>query len=125
MEYRFFFNMDTDTRYIERKKKIREHRDKTYEERKAKAFATGKKVLFVTCPLCGRGRPMQDRWGNKAKFKVKPEYFIIQARYGSGRASGFFLKDDESLGIDDVKKEYPGIYNNIKRSVQQLAKLFK
>ena len=111
--------------YTERKKKGKQYKDADYEARKQRAFAEGVKTLFVTCALCGRNRPMHDRWGKNAEFIVKPDYFLIQARYSYGRGSGFFLKDDESLSVDQVKKEYPEIYDNIKKSVQELAKIFK
>jgi len=110
--------------YLKIKERKRQAKDKTYEERKARALSEGVKVLFVTCPLCGRGRPMKDRWGKEAAFNVKPDYFLIQARYGAGRGSGFFLKEDESLKIKEVKKEYPEIYENLKKSIKELSKVF-
>lgn len=90
-----------------------------------RAFAEGTKSLFVTCPMCGRNRPLKDKWGKGAHFVVKPDYALIQARYSIGRGSGFFLKEDESLSIDQVKDEFPEIYEEIKAAVEQLHDLFK
>jgi hypothetical protein len=111
--------------YLERKKKSREKRDETYDARKKKALSEGKKVLFITCPLCGRGRPLKIQGKKQVRFVVKPDYFLVQARYGAGRGSGFFLRDDESLSVADVKKHYPALYKNLKESIGELAKIFK
>lgn len=110
--------------YRERKKEIRSERDKTYEDRKKQALAEGQITLFLTCPLCGLNRPLK-RWGKEARFQVKPDYFLIQARSSRGRGSGFFLNLKESMKIEEVKQEYPELYENIKKSIKELNKIFK
>jgi len=110
--------------YRERKKESRSERDKTYENRKKKALAEGQITLFLTCPLCGLNRPL-ERWGKQITFQVKPDYFLIQARSSRGRGSGFFLNSKESMKIEEVKKKYPELYDNIKKSIKELNKIFK
>ena len=99
-------------------------KDKTFEERQAIAFAEGKQVLFLTCPLCGRGRPV-NTWKGKTVFNVKPDYAIVQVRYGKGgRQGGFYLKEDESIFIGDLQAIHPDIYNNLKEEVKVLYEMF-
>ena len=118
--------MKADRRYyIGLKKAAREEKDKTYDERREKALREGKKYLYITCPLCGLSRPLRSYKGS-VRFTVKPDFAIIQARYGTGgRGQGFFLKEDESLSLSDVKKKYPDVYENLRLEVKRLATMFK
>lgn len=113
--------------YLDYKRESRKRKDETYEERKKEAFKTGTRIEYLTCPLCGRNKVMNDRWGRSAKFEVKPDYAIVQIRYGLGgrKAGGFFLKLDECIMFDDLKDDYPAIWKNLKAEVTKLDKLIK
>lgn len=100
----------------------RQRRQATREERKAKAMS-GRRVEFLTCPLCGFNRPLETYKGG-AKFQVRPDYAIIQVRYGGGRGSGFFLSLEESTKLDKLKESYPDIYLNLKEQVDKLHEAF-
>ena len=113
-----------DDNTIRLREEARQRKQRTYEDRKAIAFSSGTKVLYVTCPLCGRSRVLTDNWGNTASFNVKEDFAIIQVRYGGGRGIGFFIKPDECLSISEVKEQYPEIYDNLKSSIQELAQIF-
>ncbi len=112
-------------RKIRRRIEVRAERDLTYEERKEEALAFGKKVLYITCPLCGRNRVLNPHEKDQTRFEVKPDFLLIQARYGGGRGSGFFLNKDESLSLEEVKEQYPDLYENIKRELARLIAIFK
>lgn len=109
--------------YRKRKEEERERKDSTYDERKAETLAHGKRVEYLTCPICGRNRVLKNSWGKKATFEVKPTFDIIQVRYGGGRGSGFFRSDDEGVKLDDLQKYYPEIFDNLKEEVEKLHKL--
>jgi hypothetical protein len=100
-------------------------KEKSFYERQSRAFAAGHKVLFLTCPLCGRGRPLRT-WKGKSLFKVKPNYAIIQTRYmiGGKGHGGFYLKEDESTFVEQLAKLFPDIYDNLKREAKLLYKMF-
>jgi hypothetical protein len=101
----------------------KERRERTYDERKAKALA-GTKVLYLTCPLCGLNRPLSSYKG-EARFEVKPSYAIIQARYGGGRGIGFFLVPEESITLSELKAIYPEVLENLKEQVFLLYELMR
>ena len=118
------------------KQRKRELKDRTREARKAKAFADGKRVIFLACPLCGRNRPLESHTQGRAGFQFTPEHFIIQVRYGGGRFTteekddkghsigvglGFFINDSESLTLEEMKAEYPDIIENLKEEVKKIA----
>jgi len=92
-----------------------------YEERRAKA-SSGARIEYLTCPLCGRNRPL-IMWGKQTRFEVKPDYAIIQVRYGGGRGVGFFLSLEESINIEDLEREYPKVYENLKGEIELLYNL--
>ena len=94
----------------------------TYEERKAKALS-GTKVLYLTCPLCGLNRPLTTYKGD-TRFQVKPDYAIIQVRYGGGRGIGFFLSEGESIKLEDMRSTYPEVLDNLKEQISQLHSIF-
>lgn len=99
-------------------------KDKTFLERQQRAFTEGKPVLFLTCPLCGRGRPLTT-WKGKTIFNVKPDYAIVQVRYGmGGRQGGFYLKEDESVFLEDLQASHPDIHDNLKEQVKVLYNMF-
>ena len=93
----------------------------SYEERRAKA-SSGARIEYLTCPLCGRNRPL-IMWGRQTRFEVKPDYAIIQVRYGGGRGVGFFLSLEESINIEDLEREYPKVYENLKGEIELLYNL--
>ena len=100
-------------------------KEKSFYDRQRNAFSGGHKVLFVTCPLCGRNRPITT-WKGKTIFKAKPDYAIVQTRYiGGGKGhGGFFLKEDESVFIEGLAALFPDIYDNLKREIRTLYKMF-
>jgi len=100
-----------------------ERREATYEERKTKA-AGGARVLYLTCPLCGLNRPLETYKGS-SKFQVKPDYAIIQVRYGGGRGIGFFLNEGESVKLPELRSAYPEVLENLREQIQELYELFK
>ena len=102
----------------------RRERDETYETRRNKALSQGTRVEFITCPLCGRNRPL-EMWGNEVRFEVKPDYAIIQVRYGGGRGSGFFLNENESVKLEEMKEKYPELYINLKNEVFKLNEILQ
>jgi len=78
------------------------------EERKRKAIEEGIARAYVVCPLCGLNRVLEKlekgriRFGN---FDLENSYFI-QVRYSTGgRASGFWLNEEESKRISDVAND--------------------
>ena len=93
----------------------------SYEERRAKA-SSGARIEYLTCPLCGRNRPL-IMWGKQTRFEVKPDYAIVQVRYGGGRGVGFFLSLEESINIEDLEREYPKVYENLKGEIGLLYNL--
>ncbi len=95
----------------------------TYDERKAKAMQ-GTRVLFLTCPLCGLNRPLSSYKGT-ASFQVKPDYAIIQVRYGGGKGIGFFLDQEESINLQELAKHYPDVLENLKEQVSQLQNILE
>ena len=112
-------------RKIRRRYEVRAERDRTVEERKQHALAFGTRVLYITCPLCGRNKPLNPHEREQTRFEVKPDFFLIQVRYGGGKGSGFFLNKEESLSIEEVKEEYPDLYENLKEQVALLSEIFK
>ena len=100
----------------------RRRRDETYEERRARALAEGARVEFLTCPLCGLNRPLQ-RWGRPTRFQVRPDYAIIQVRYGGGRGMGFFLSENESTKLEDLRRTHPEIFDNLKDEITKLYEI--
>jgi len=109
-------------RKLELKERIRRERDQSYEERRQWALEHGTRVSFLICPLCGRGRPLDGHRG-RAVFQVRPEYPLIQVRIGGGRGIGFFLLEEESLSLEEVREQYPEVYENLLESVEQLAEV--
>jgi len=101
----------------------RERRKASYEERKAKAMS-GRKVLYLTCPLCGLNRPLESYKG-RAAFEVKPDYAIIQVRYGGGRGIGFFLSQGESIKLEELKEQYPEVLRNLKAQAEELNTILR
>jgi hypothetical protein len=99
----------------------RQLRDLTYDERKKISLKEGKEVTFLTCPLCGRNRPL-NIWGRRAVFEFKPDYAIIQIRKGGGRGYGFFLVLDKSLKLNDPEflEKYWDVFLNLKEEVRKL-----
>ena len=112
-------------RKFRRRLEKRKERDETYEERKQDALEFGTKVLYITCPLCGRNRVLHPHKQPQTRFEVKPDYLLLQARYGGGKGSGFFLNKEESLSIEEVKEQYPELYENLQRELARLVDLFK
>lgn len=111
--------------YYRRKEEVRRRREETLLVKKVKAMLSGKKVFYVTCPLCGLNKPM-IQWGKKiTPFQIKPDYFIIQCRKGGGRGIGFFLVPEESTKIEDLPKKYPEIWENLKQNVYKLYEIIK
>jgi hypothetical protein len=110
--------------YRELKEEKRRKRNESYKERKNRALKEGSLTLFITCPLCGLNRPLK-RWGKAIEFIVKPDYFLIQGRRSHGKGSGFFLSDQDSLKINQVKEKHPELYNNIRSCIKELNKIFK
>lgn len=94
----------------------------TYDERKAKAMA-GTRILYLTCPLCGLNRPLKTYKGD-TKFQIKPDYAIIQVRYGGGRGVGFFLSQDESIKLEELRGTYPEVLENLKHQIAELHRVF-
>ena len=103
---------------------MRQRKDESYKERRDRALKEGNLTLFATCPLCGLNRPLKRR-GETIEFVVKPDYFLIQGRRSHGKGSGFFLSDQDSLKINQVKEKYPELYNNIRSCIKELNKIFK
>ena len=99
-------------------------KQETYEERKAKALTDGARVEYLSCPLCGRNQPLNTYKG-QTLFQVKPDYAIIQVRYGGGRGIGFFLVLEESTTIEDLRSEYPEVADNLKEQISRLYEIFK
>lgn len=95
----------------------------TYEERRAKALS-GARVEYVTCPLCGFGRPLKTYKGD-TRFEIKPDYAIVQVRYGGGRGIGFFLVPEESVKVEDLRSMYPEVLDNLKEEIARLHEVFK
>ena len=112
-------------RKIRQRYEVRAERDRTYENRREEALAFGTRVLYITCPLCGRNRVLNPHEREQTRFEVKPDFFLIQVRYGGGKRSGFFLNKEESLSIAEVKEQYPDLYENLKEQVVLLSKIFK
>ena len=112
-------------RKFRRRLEVRAQRDLTVEERKQHALAFGTRVLYIVCPLCGRNRPLNPHEREQTRFEVKPDFALIQVRYGGGKGSGFFLKEEESLSIEEVKEQYPDLYENLKEQVVRLSKILK
>ena len=104
----------------ERRAESHDRRLTTKDARKQKALA-GTRVLYLTCPLCGLNRPLSSYKGS-ATFQVKPDYAIIQVRYGGGRGSGFFLAEEESISLSDLKATNPEVELNLKTEVLALVK---
>lgn len=102
----------------------RSEREATYEERRSKAIATGARVLYVTCPLCGLDRPLETYKG-VTRFQVKTDFAIIQVRYGGGRGIGFFLNESESVKPEDLRNTYPEVLDNLREMIEQLHETFK
>jgi len=96
----------------------------TYEERKAKALSEGTRVEYISCPLCGRNRPLIV-WDEETRFEVKPNYAIVQVRYGGGRGIGFFLNEEESIYLQSMREQYPELLDNLKEEIAKLYELFK
>ena len=109
-------------RAIELRIAKRKHRQDTYEARKAQALTEGVDVHYLTCPLCGRGRPLNAEWrkGGETRFEFKPDYFLIQHRKGGGRGIGFFLVPEGSLTLEEANMEHPEIISNLKQEAQRL-----
>lgn len=95
----------------------------TYEERRAQALS-GTKVLYLTCPLCGLNRPLKTYKGS-TQFQVKPDYAIIQVRYGGGRGIGFFLSEEESIKLEDLRDTHPKVFDNLKEQITILHEIFE
>ena len=89
------------------------------EERRVQALAWGSEVIFLTCPLCGRNRPLKTH-GKPTRFKVKPDYAVITVRKGGGRRIGFFRLPEKDLKLSELKEAYPEVYMNLKESIEEL-----
>ena len=97
----------------------------TYDERKAKALATGKEYLYVTCPLCLKSRPMKI-FSNRKIFKIDPNCAMLQTRMmlGGKGSGGFFRDEGKDVNISDLKAKHPSIYKNLKTEIGKLHDLF-
>lgn len=101
-------------------------RDKALEARedkairRAKALVDGKEVVFLTCPLCGKNRPLQNKKGEKARFQIKPDYALITTRKGGGRRIGFFRLPDKDVNLTELKELYPDVFWNLYDNVKEL-----
>lgn len=102
----------------------RAKREASYQQRKAEALSRGARVLYLTCPLCGLNRPLETYKGT-TRFEVKPDYAVIQVRYGGGRGIGFFLSEDESIKLEDLRSTHPEVMDNLKEQIEQLHEIFK
>ncbi|MHA1852541.1 MAG: hypothetical protein ACTSUF_03430 [Candidatus Heimdallarchaeaceae archaeon] len=111
---------------IETIKRVVERKAKTYEARKAKALAEGKRFERIVCPLCLWSRPMRTHKKGKIIFKIDPNPEIIQVRYGIGgqKHGGFFKKEDECIRLSELKDANTEVYNNLKTEVKKLYNLF-
>ncbi len=94
------------------------------ERRKAQAFAEGKEVSYLTCPLCGRSRPLR-MWKKDTRFQVKPGYAIVTTRKGGGRRIGFFRLKEKDVKLPDLKEAYPLVYANLLENVRELSSLLE
>ncbi len=117
-------------RYRALAEEARARKDETYEIRRDLALAKGTKVLFMVCPLCGMNRPVRRRRG--PPIFISDPAFFIQARYTMGRASGYFLNEDESIRLGDPKlmESHEGrrmvrdLCRNVRRLYKNLMKLY-
>lgn len=111
---------------IEMPRKIRRSEEAKLdrEQRKAQALRKGKEVSFLTCPLCGRSRPLK-MWNKTTSFQVKPAYAIISTRKGGGRRIGFFRIPEKDVPLRDLKEAYPLVYANLLENVQELSSLLE
>lgn len=102
--------------------------ERVIEEKRRHAFEHGKRVEYLTCPLCGRNKPLHT-WKGKTSFVIKPDYAIIQVRYGggkdeSGKGIGFWLKLEESTNLSKLSANYPEVFENLKDSIIELYESF-
>ena len=116
--------------YKQKRANIRARREATYAERQAAAFASGRFIYFLSCPVCGMGKPLKRHDRADTKFvDLNPDHPILQKRYGGGRNMGWFTKKDESLTLQDLKDsddpEHQAIYANLRKCILDLAALVK
>lgn len=111
---------------IEMPRKIRRSEEAKLdrESRKAQALRDGKEVTFLTCPLCGRSRPLR-MWGKTTEFQVKPDYAVVTTRIGGGRRIGFFRLEEKDVKVGDLKEAYPLVYANLLENVRELSSLLE
>jgi len=106
------------------KQSYRERRDETAQERRQYALEQGTRTQYLTCPLCGRNRPLKD----STRFEVKPDYALVQTRAGGGEimtqhggmSVGWWLVEDESLSMEEVREQYPEVWANLIEEVGRL-----
>lgn len=96
-----------------------------YEIRRQKAFNFGKgPIWYRACPLCGFQRPLTNKWGTSPKFKVRPDYAIVHARFGGGRKIGFFRDDRYDMSIETLSSSkdplLSELWNNLRTEVHIL-----
>jgi len=117
-------------RYIDKKRRVREDRDRTYEERRAYALQHGTRITYLMCPLCGKRQPLRRHRGQTQFILYDPEHPLIQVSIGGGRyhdgsGVGFFLLRDESLTLEEMREEYPEVYENLRSAVLHLVGFFE
>ena len=89
------------------------------EQRRLDAFADGKEIHYLHCPLCGRNRPLDTRKG-RSEFEVKLDFGVITTRIGGGRRIGFFRVEGSEVTIADLKDQFPEVYENLREEVEKL-----
>jgi ssDNA-binding Zn-finger/Zn-ribbon topoisomerase 1 len=108
---------------------MNEERELTKEERKKKAIEEGIARTYIVCPLCGLNRVL-EKW-EKGKIKFGnfdlEKSFFVQVRYSTGgRASGFWLNENESKRISEIanNEEFRDLLIQIKNQCKAILKYF-
>jgi len=89
------------------------------EQRRIEAMKTGKEILWLNCPLCGKGRPLHSRKGD-ARFAVKLDYGVVMVRKGGGNRIGFFRVEGSEVTIQELEEAHPEVFENLKVEVAKL-----
>ena len=77
-------------------------------------------VEYLTCPLCGINRTFHTKDRGDRRFEVKPTYDIIQRRAGGGRGYGFRRLEGQGVKLEDLRHEFPDVYENLLREARRL-----
>jgi hypothetical protein len=103
--------------------------EETKEEKRKKAIEYGVPRAYIVCPLCGMNRVLEKiekgriRFGN---FDLERSFFV-QIRYSTGgRASGFWLNENESKRFSDVANspEFRDLLAQIKNQCKAILNYF-